>query len=335
MAGLLATAHGKRVCLVGEPWSPFRLPRRHDVSVAVATRPETWALLGALTAETLKLLGTLGKGISERLDPLFVAELPQSVDALSHMRHVAAAYGYAVERVAAESGAAYRVRDAVALVGGRIEPAIGAWLGARGVHSLPSAAATLRRDGTVRLSVGGSIVEAARAVLADNEAILSHLDPEDRDILLVENRVTAILCEAARPLPAPMITFLDRDVVLAQRSKGGVLAIAAGGDEDARHRTGASMAAQSPLRQAGRASFRTLTTRDGAPMVGPVRGQRPIVLAGFGAVGAFLAPALARHLAGVATESEAAYFTARAPARATTRQLVADYAGAPALEAQS
>lgn len=341
IAGLLAAAHGKRVCLVGEPWSPFRLPRRHDVSVAPATRPETWALLSGVTIESLKLLGTLGKGVSARLDPLFVAELPESGGALSHMRHMAAAYGYAVERVAdrtiAGNGAAYRVRDAVMLVGGRIEPAIGSWLERHGVRGFPAAATavTLRRDGTARLSLDGAVIEAAQAVLADDEAILRHLDPDERERVLPERGVTAILSEPARALPAPMITFLDRDVVLMQRGKGGILAFAAGSDEEARHRAGACLGAQSPLRRAGQTSFTTLATRDGAPVVGALKGQRAVVLAGFGATGAFLAPALARHLAGVATAREAAYFDARKPARGNVRQPVADYTGPQALEAQS
>jgi hypothetical protein len=341
VAGLLASVHGKRVCLVAEPWSPFRLPRRHDVSVAPATRPETWAQLRALTTESRRLLATLGKGVSERIDPLFVADLPESADALSHMRHMAAAYGYAVERVAdraaAETGATYRVRDAVALVGGRIEPAIGAWLERHGVRSFPTAATavTLRRDGTARLVLAGEIAEAARVVLADDEAILRHLDPEERERVLVERRMTAILTEPARPLAAPMITYLDRDVALTQRPKGGILVLAGGSGAEAEQRVGACFGALSPLRRVGQTSFTTLASRDAAPLAGTVRGQRAIVLAGFGATGAFLAPALARYLAGAATESEAAYFAARGPARGTARRPVADFARARVLEAQS
>lgn len=341
IAGLLKAEHGKRVCLVGDPWSPFRLPHRYDLSVAPATRPETWALLAATSVETLRRLGTLGKGLSERVDPLFIADIPASAGALAHMRHIAAAYGYAVERVAgrtiAETGAACRVQDAVMLVGGRIEPAIGAWLDRLDVRRLPAEATsvTLRRDGTIRLTVGTAVVEAVRAVLADDTAILRHLEPDQRDRVLRLHKATAVLTEPARPLLAPLIGYIDRGVVLAQRGKRGILAIAGGTAVDAGLRIGACLGALAPLKRAGQASFKTFVTVDGAPLIGFAKGLRAIVLAGFGATGAFLAPALARHLAGVASENETAYFAAREPSRGNARQLVADYTATDVLETQS
>lgn len=332
VAGLLAAEHHKRVCLVGEPWSPFRLPRSYDLSVAPATRPETWELLNALSAETMKLLATLGKGLTERLDPLTVAETPASMNALLHMRHMAAGYGYAVERVVdtavANSGLVLRLRDVAMLVDGKAGPAIESWLGRLGVHRLTSQATrvSLRRDGTARLTAGDETLEAAQAVLADDTAILSHLDPDERDRALHQRRVTAVLSEPAKPLAAPLMNFLDRDVVLVQRGKGdGILALAGGPEDDAMARIGACIGSSRPLKRVGQASFRTLVTTDGAPLVGPAKGLRAIVIAGFGSAGAFCAPVLARHLAGAASEVEKAYLAAREPSRGNARQLVADY----------
>jgi len=332
IAGLLAADHGKRVCLVGEPWSAFRLPRSYDVSVAPATRPETWALLRVVSIETTKLVATLGRGLTERIDPLFIAETPASIDALSHMRHVATGYGYAVERVAdraiAATGAAWRVRDAVLLVGGRVEPAIEAWLDHLYVRRFPAetTAVTLRRDGSARLMAGNAPVDAAQAVLAEDAAILRYLDPDERDRVLRQHNLTAILSEPAKPLAAPLINYLDRDVVLLQRGKGGgILAMAGGAEEEAGLRAGASIGASGPLKRAGQASFKCLVTTDGAPLVGPAKGLRATVVAGFGSTGAFFAPALARHLAGAAGEAEKAWLAAREPSRGNARQLVADY----------
>jgi hypothetical protein len=340
IAGLLKSVHGRRVCLVGEPWSPFRLPRRYDLAVAPVTRPETWALLTTTSAETLKLLATLGKGLSERIDPLFVADTAASAAALAHVRHMAAGYGYAVERVADRAitgtGAACRLRDAVMLAGGKAEPAIEAWLDRLEVRRLPAetTSMTLRRDGTARLAVGTTFVEAAQAVLADDVAILRHLDPDERDRVLRLHRSTAILTGPAKALPAPLMQFIDRDVVLLQRGKAGVLAVAGGTAADAEARIGACLGPLAPLKRAGQTSFKTLVTVDGAPLIGPAKGPRVIMMAGFGATGAFLAPALARHLAGAATETERTYFAAREPARGKGRQLVADYT-TDALETQS
>lgn len=332
VAGLLAAEHHKRVCLVGEPWSPFRLPRSYDLSVAPATRPETWALLNTLSVETMKLLATLGKGLVERLDPLAVAETAASMNALLHMRHMAAGYGYAVERVPdaalASTGLVLRLRDVAMLVDGQAGPAIGAWLDRLGVRRLAPQAtgATLRRDGTARLTDGDTILDAGQVVLADDSAILSHLDPDERDRALHQRRVTAVLSEPAKPLAAPLMSFIDRDVVLVQRSKGGgILALAGGPEDDAMARIGACIASPKPLKRVGQTSFRTLVTTDGAPLVGPAKGLRAVVIAGFGATGAFFAPALARHLVGAASETEKAYLAAREPSRGNARQLVADY----------
>lgn len=341
LAGLLKSEHGKRVCLVADPWSPFRLPYRYDLSVAPVTRPETWSLLRSASIETMKLLGTLGKGLIERIDPLFIADVPASARALSHMRHMAFGYGYAaerpVERNMPETGAASRIRDAAILIGGRIEPALAAWHDRLGLRRLPSAATstTLRRDGSARLSLAGTIVEANQAVLADDGAILTQLDPDERDRVLHVSRLTAILTEPARPLPAPLIHYLDRDVVLLQRGKGGaVVGLAGGGEAEARDRMGACLGPLAPVRRAGQTSVRRVTTLDGAPLVGVAKGLRTMILAGLGPTGAFLAPALARHLAGAATEAERSYFAAREPSRGSGRQLVADYA-APVVEAPS
>ena len=70
LAGLLATAHSKRVCLVGDSGSAFRLPRSADLSVMPVTRPETWALLKETTPEVVRLVGRLrGRSGMQRIDP--------------------------------------------------------------------------------------------------------------------------------------------------------------------------------------------------------------------------------------------------------------------------
>lgn len=332
VAGLLAAEHHRRVCLVGARWSPFRLPRRFDLSIAPVTRPETWALLNALTIETTRLLGSIGRNLTDRIDPLAVAETPASIAAVSHMRHVAAGYGYAAERLAdrslTESGMVLRLRDVVLLSDSRAGPAIAAWLERLGVaHVDPQAARiSLRRDGGARLAGDGLALDAARAVLADDAAILQHLGDDEIDPVLRRRRATAVLSEPAPPLKAPLVSFLDRDTVLLQRHRGdGILALGGGPEAEAMPRIGASLGALGPLHRAAQAGFDTLATADGAPLVGPARGLRAIVIAGFGNVGAFFAPAIARHLAGAGTGAEKAWFAERGPARGGLRPLAADF----------
>ena len=331
LAGLLAAEHGRGVCLVGEPWSPYRLPRRVDVAAAAATRPDTWALLNLLTAETTRLLNGIGRGLVERVDPLMVAETGATIAAASHLRHVVAAHGYAVERLGdrslTETGMVLRLRD-VAMLAERAGPAIDAWLDRLGVRRFDPAATrvSMRRDGGARLTADGKTLDAGRAVLADDAALLQYLDPDARDRVLCPHWMTAVLTEPARALKAPLINFLDRGVVLLQRHKGsGVLALAGGRPDAALPRIGASLGELGPLKRAAQATLRTLDTTDGAPLVGNARGLRAIVVAGIGGTGAFFAPAIARHLAGATSPAEQAWFAARGPTRGNTRLRAADY----------
>lgn len=340
LAGLLATAHGRRVCLVGEPWSPFRLARRLDLSVMPATRPETWALLKQGGAETLKLLGSMGRGLYERVDPLFVAETRRTADYLGHMRWVALGLGFAAERAVDSSltadGTICRVRDAAMLVEGKAEPAIETWLQEAGVVPIRASEAAFahRRDGTVTISAGGETVTAAAVVLADDDAILERLPASERHRLLTVQPAISVLAEPHKAQQAPLIQHLDREVLVYQRAtKGPVLAFAAGESDDALPRVGASLAGEA--RRTGQAAFHVVDTRDGAPLINRMGRGRMTIIAGLGASAAFMAPAVARVLSGTAEGVEHDYFAARDGARGPGRQAVAEMAGGAVLEGQT
>ena len=337
IAGLLATEHHKRVCLVGEPSSAFRLPRGIDIAAMPATRPESWALLQQTTPEVVRLLGKIrGRPGMRHIDPVFVAETAEGADALSHMRHVAMEFGYQVERLpGGTQGIGYRLRDAVLLHRGRLEPALISWLEKSGVGLLSSAqtSAVIKRDGSVRLDFAGRTIEASHAVLADDASILNHLDVGERDRTLQVNTATAVLTEPTPPLAAQAMIYVDRGVTLVRGPGGGIAAIGLGRPEQAIARIGGCLAGRGPLRRAGQRIFRTIDTVDGAPMIGTARGLKATVLAGLGLSGAFMAPAIARLVAGNASESEKRYFTAREAGRGNARALVADFARGAMLEA--
>lgn len=341
LAGLLAAEHGKRVCLIGAIWSPFHLPRRLDLSAMPATRPETWAMLQSGTAEVLRLLAGMEKGLYERVDPVLVAERPDTADMLSHMRHVTQGLGIAAERVidsaVVGTGTGCRIRDAVLLVPGRIERAVAGWLQQCGVRRLPwsDATATLQRSGGARLGLGGEAMEAERAVFADDAAILTFLDEETRGSVLLSRPVASVMTEATATLSAPLIHYLDRDVMLMQRvGKGPVTAIAAGPAE-VLPRIASCLPGRTPLLRAGHARFTGLATADGAPLVGALPRSKATVIAGLGLGAAFFSAALARLLVGASTEAERAYFAAREPSRRSSRLGAADWADDPVPEPQA
>lgn len=335
LAGLLAIEHKRHVCLVGEPFSPFRLQRSIDVSVAPVTRPETLALLKRVAAETTKLVNGWGKGLVSRVDPLFVAETPDGIAALGHFRHLAIALGYAVEPVADRNiaeGLMLRVRDQQMLAHGRLEPALEAWLTQHEVRHLDRAETelTIRKDGTARIVHDGRGVEAQQVILAGDDAVLEHLPEEARDRSLEAVPGSALLLEAGKPLPAPYVSFLDRGVVLGQDGKVSVSALVTGDPATARARLGSAAGKAGALRLAGETVVGALHTTDGAPYIGQARGQKTNVIAGLGPTAAFLAPALARHFAEVSPADEAQWFAARGATRGNQRLQAADYAPVPA-----
>ncbi|HEY9012391.1 MAG TPA: hypothetical protein VIN06_15390, partial [Devosia sp.] len=334
LGGLLATAHGKSVCLIAEQWSPWTLPRRFDIAAPPATRPGLWSVLKPSAAETTKLFNGIGKGLVEHLDPLLVAETPASLEALAHMHATVSGLGYAMERAAdrtlIESGAAWMLRDVPALVPGKAEAALSQWFDRSGGRRIRPADAevAIRRDGSVRIRSGGRDVDAAQAILADDAAMLTWLDETARNHLLREASARTVLTEPAKPLAAPYMRYLDRGVTLSQRGKSGITAIATG-EADAAARIGSTLAAQAPLRRAADVVHKHVETGDGAPLIGFARGTRTWVVAGLGGAAAFFAPAIARHLAGKATEPEAVFFAAHEAGRGNARLQVADFVAEP------
>lgn len=335
VAGLLAANHGKRVCLVGEPFSPFRLQRNLGISVVPVTRPETLILLKGSAAETVKLVNGWAKGLLTRTDALFVAETPDSIAALGHFRQMALALGYAVEPVADRAfagGLMFRVRDAQLMGHGRLEPELEAWLAQCEVRHLDAAVTdvTLRKDGSARITHDGRTVEAAQSVLAGDNVIAQYLDAESLDRSLEIIPASTVLLEGGKPLPSPFVNFIDRGITLEQDGRVAVSALVVGDPATARGRLGSAIARAGTLRLAGETPLHTVRTLDGAPYVGPVRGGKTLVIAGLGHAAPFYAPAIARHLAETGPAGEANWFAARGPTRGNLRQLVSDYSAVPA-----
>lgn len=335
LAGFLAVEHKKRVCLVGEPFSPFRLQRSIDISIAPVTRPETLILLKRSATEATKLINSWGKGLLSRIDPQFIAETPGSIAALGHFRHLAVALDYAVEPVIDRSlveGLILRVRDIQMLGHGRFEPALEDWLTKHEVRRLDHADTTLtmRKDGAARIAHDDRAIEAEHIIFAGDDAVLAHLTSGAIDRSLETVPGAALLLEATKPLPSPYIAFLDRGVVLGQDGKVSISALVTGDRATARARLGSATVRAAPLRLAGETAVGTIRASDGAPFIGPARGQKALIIAGLGPSAAFFAPALARHIAGASPADEAEWFAARGPSRGNLRLQAADYSAVPA-----
>jgi hypothetical protein len=286
LAGLLADRHKRKVALVGAANARYRLPRGLDISVMPITRPETWALVRNNRDDVLKLLARIGgKAAVRRIDPIFIAESEAGKDALDHIGVMAASHGEAVERLPEghilPGAAAFRLRDAALIERPALEPALAAWL--------------------TKLDVRRDFTWAGLTVLADDEAILTHGGEVAPPLLSVP--MTVLLTEPTPPLVAPLLYCIDRGMTLAQGAGGGVTAFTVGGPVRALAQAGAVLAQDRIVRRAGQAAFIALCGRDGAPVVGHLGDNGPFIACGLGPAGAFLAPALARLIAGTASEA--------------------------------
>jgi len=306
LAGLLASRHKRTVALVGAPTARYRLPRSVDVSVAPLTRPETWSLVRDSRADVLKLLTRIGgKAAVRRFDCVFLAESAAGKDALGHIGVMASGYGEAVELLPdgwlLPGASAFRLRDAAMIERPLLEPGLAAWLEKLGV----------RRE----------FANTGLTVLADDEAILAHAT--DLTAPLAEMPMTVLLTEPAPPLVAPLLFSVGRGLTIAQGAEGSITALAPGAPAKALAQVGAVLSRDHTVRRAGQAGFTALAALDGAPVVGPLGTGGPFVVSGLGPVGAFMAPALARFVAGAASPEETTYFTARSPT--ASRAAIADY----------
>ena len=333
VAGLLASVHGRTVVFSGESQAGYRLPRGIDLSAAPITRPETWALLKDGLPEALKLIARIGGRRSwSRVDPILFSEAAAGKEALAHVRHMALAFGHAAERMPAAAIGANRdgllLRDAVLLHRPTLEPALDKWLDQHKVRRLrEDETLIVRPDGSAELTSDDDRIEIGQAVLADDPAIIRHGGP--LPALLARRVTSTIFTEPTRPIASSVMHQLDTGLMLVQQSGRGIAAIGPGAIDPFSAALGVLLGKEREFRQAGQSSYETLTTIDAAPAVGRLRGTGPDVLAGLGPGGAFLAPAIARGLCGVAGPAENAWLSARLVDRKTARSAVAEFGAAP------
>jgi len=339
LAGLLAREHRRRVALVGDVPSPFRIDRGIDVSVGPITRPETWGLLQDAVPEAVRMLAQIGRGVVGRAPLAVFADDPATRIALQHVRHVALGFGHSVLLHEGVPGRPESLvfRDIRVVRRAAFASAIGPWLDSAGLRRLTPGAhdVVLRRNGSVAISGPRGRAIAALGILADDDALMRHLDADERDPLLSVVDALAVLTTPVRRLPEALALYPDRGLALRQHATRAVSAVMWGASGSATRRLGLSLPAGHQARRAGEAVFRMVRTLDGAPLVGRVPGMRVQMIAGLGETGLFQAPAIARLLCGTATEAERAYYVAREPGRGPRRANVAEFAAAVPAEASA
>ncbi|RYE11171.1 MAG: hypothetical protein EOP22_01455 [Hyphomicrobiales bacterium] len=293
LAGILAAEHGKKVVRVGRRPSARRLPRQLDLALPFSARPETWDLVSRTAAETHKLL--LGMGAPEgwsATDVAWLADSAATTSDVDHAIHLAHGIGHQVARL--DKG--WALRRVPLLHPEFLGDTMAKWLSESGVVSQDEGPA-----------------DAAQMVLADDVAIAEQLPAG-----LATQAMTATLLAAPRALPFPLDYFPDRGVTLLRRPGNAVLALVSG-ESEIEARLASTLSGPFPLKRLATTRYRRVIT-DGAPMIG--RMGEIFVIAGLGEPAAFLAPPLARLLAGSSEGRERDWFATHDPAQ--PRDAVAD-----------
>lgn len=320
LAGSLTSTHGKRVVRIGRRPSAQRLPRRLDLALPLATRPATWEILVRGATETRTLLEAIG--IAEALSPIEVmvrAGTEASAAALSHIAHLAAAYGLKPRR--RDDGWVFR--GVPLLRAERIEDKVGDWLSGARVRSLDPDDARPHWDGSgiMTFGSGDEAIEARQVVLADDAAILD-LPEAQRPSGLIADAITATLLARPKPLPAPVLLAADAGVTLMQRPDGNVLGLVTG-ESEIEARLASVLSGPFPVAHLATGRSRRIVTHDGAPVLGSLGESNVQVVAGLGDAAVFYATAIARVLAGADSDAERGWFAAHAPV--APRESIAEF----------
>ena len=303
LAGSLASQHGKKVVRVGRRPSAQRLWRTLPLALPFATRPAGWALLGRSVAEMRDLLASFGAESSlGGVEVGIETDLPQTGAALDHLVHVAAANGHQVGRL---SGG-WAIRRVALLDTDMLQSHTDEWLRSLGVENIEDRP-----------------VDAGFTVLADDASILDLLAQDNRPDSLASESMLSTLIVSPRPLAAPVQHYIDRGVTLIARPGRTVLALVSG-ECETEARLSSTLPGPFPMKRLATTRFRRFVTRDGAPLIGRIKGTRQIIVAGLGSCTPFMAPAMARFLAGASTGEEKSWFTAHDLSR--PRDVVADFA---------
>lgn len=316
IAGLLASRHKRQVVMVGDAQARYRLPRTLDLSVAPITRPETWAMLMATLPDSSKLITKIGgRHALRRVDPISFADGLAAREALGHFSHMARAHGMILETVPpAKIGAdraALRISDAVTIHRPGFEPGLETWLGELGIRRFAPETATLAPGGAVAIKAGDEVLIARRAVLVDDAAIFQALPGWQWPAQLLRRPHATILTASSRHLAGPIMLQLDSGTILVQHEEGGMAAMGPGTLGAFSAQLSTLLAEAGQLQQVGQVGYETLIPDDGAPLLGPVTADGPLILTGLGPTGAFMAPVLARWLAGEASSEETEWCEAR------------------------
>ncbi len=333
LAGLLAREYGKKVLLVQDLAAPYRLQRDFHLSFPMATRPETFSFISGLESEVHRLLVKIaGRQVLSSVAPLCLARSAEGSEALHHVAQMARYFGLEMDRAHGghkEANVSFRVRGGQWVRPRLLWPALVNWVSDAGVQLIDGGECkiTAHRDGSARIELGDLAHEAELLVLADGVALRRFGHKGDVGQDFVNCWGTSLLTEQTDMQDA-VILQPEKGFCAWQQANGTLGVIAQVSADHVGALARANINSKRTLRRAGQAEYVHAVSKDAGPVVGRFSRSGAWVVAGFGQSALHAAPAVARLLAGRATEPEAAYLEPRSPG--ATRGEVAEFA--PVLE---
>jgi len=338
LSGLLAKNHKKKVCLFIKRSVLVRLCRQTCLSFNISIRPQTWKLNESTLSEASAIIAKIGgKNALTRVSPLILCKGKSGGQAMAHMYHLLRSIDYEIERLSGQkypaTSGAYRIRGAKTVHSQIMWPQIFKWLSELGVIIVDPGEFTFsfRRDGSVAAKSSKGLKSDLRAfemdrfILADEASILTYGRNEDVDRLFMPSKTSSIVTGPSGKNKEKFIMNPEYNFFATSSPDGGYKVLA----DATIDKFGALMAdfvdPDPEFYLQGKAIFNTLKSRDGAPIVGSVTPSSPWLLGGLGNYAIFLAPAIARYICEVASDSEQEYFTAHTASKNRKSHAIADY----------
>ncbi len=325
LACSLSKIHKRETIIFTALSSPLLPIRQFDCSADLITRPQSWRILQENIPQLQQLLKDfpLSPNSSfshplELINPLFIAKEKKGAIALNHMRNIAQYYGFILEGqpIGQNIEQAILMRDILMLNQRIFALGVKEWLEKNNVKILFPQNIAIKTDfrtGIKIISENKNII-AKRLIFVGSEPVLNFMNAKERLLNFRKVLTTSLMIEPTEKIVHTTIFDVDNDSILHQEISGTVNIIHHGGEGESNFLAGYfEEQEETNINIAGKTQFENIVSRDGAGVFGSVNGKKISFLAGFGKIGIFLVPAIARMILSKVTEFEREYFTARRP----------------------
>lgn len=321
LALALARCSDARICLIGQTPVPTQVNGDLALSPCPTSRPETLQRALAGVADLRALLAGHGEPLFRRANVTFAALTDKGQAAAGHARHLLSSFGIVTALLPETSShAGFTAEGIWILQTGALFAGLAARLEAAGV--VVAGRITNLQVGQESVTFGHGAARAAAKVLIVTDGEVDDALGVLPDSVATGMR-TAVLTDPVPASAGRIVLDVETGGYMTGRSDGRVEALTPGGDTaEIAEWLGTFLPQDTQTRIIATSRRKVLLSRDGAALIAPLPQQAATLAIGFGASGAFLAPALARFLTNTATADEAAWL--RAHDAETGRTEVAD-----------